>query len=369
MGYAIQSLNVHINDEPHLIDINLELPNSGVVTIIGRTLAGKTTLLKVLAGLQEVSSGALMKNKKDLLNVPAWERRVGMVYQQFVNYPHLSVRENIVFPLRRAKLNATAIKEKLDYVSELLGLEEYLERNPSELSGGQQQRVALARSLVKDTDLLLLDEPLVNLDYKLREQLREEFRRLFKDSTDRLVVYATTEPAEAMILQGQVVVLHEGRVVQVGECSDVFHFPATTISAQVFNDPPMNLVDGEIADGRICIAESLHVDLPEHLGKLKPGKYTFGIRAMDVVLERDGANAPIILSEVNGSSTIVHLDLSGRSLVLETEGVHHFGETGDVHFSLDASRLYVFSDVEGELVVAPPRKSVLGEKGKQNGQN
>ncbi len=274
-----------------------------------------------------------------------------------------------MFPLHRAKLSADVISKKLNYVSQLLGLEEYLERNPSELSGGQQQRVALARSLVKDTDLLLLDEPLVNLDYKLREQLREEFRRLFKDSTERLVVYATTEPAEAMILQGQVVVLHEGRVVQVGDCPDVFHYPANTISAQVFNDPPMNLVDGKIENGRIYIAESFYVDIPEHLKNLESRKYVFGIRAMDMALGNQGVTAPIILSEVNGSSTVLHLDLSGRSLVLETEGVHHFDEAEEAQFSIDISRLYVFSDVDGDLVVAPSRKSVLGEKGEKNGQD
>lgn len=369
MSYAIRNLNVQVDDEVHLQDINLDLPDAGVVTIVGRTLAGKTTFLKVLAGLQETRSGTLERDGKNLLDIPAWQRRVGMVYQQFVNYPHLNVRENIVFPLRRAKLDADTIAAKLEYASTLLGLTDYLDRNPSELSGGQQQRVALARSLVKDTDFLLLDEPLVNLDYKLREQLREEFRRLFKDSKDRLVVYATTEPQEAMILQGYVVILHEGRVVQTGNCSEVYHYPANTITAQIFSDPPMNLLDGEILADQIRIGKTLTLSIPEHLKKLDPERYVFGIRAMDMTLDGKAAMASLVLAEVNGSSTVLHLDMDGANLVLEIEGVHQFDDAQKVHFSLDASRIYAFDPKTGDLAAAPVRETVSSQGGEPHGQD
>jgi len=361
MHYAIRDLNVGIGDQIHLDNINIKLPASGVVTIMGRTLAGKTTLLKVMAGLQAATSGSFIQNGVDLLTIPAWKRRVGMVYQQFVNYPHLSVRQNISFPLKRAKFSAGDIEKKLTYVSELLGLEEYLDRRPSELSGGQQQRVALARSLVKQTDLLLLDEPLVNLDYKLREQLREEFRRIFAASGDRLVVYATTDPAEAMILHGQVIILHEGRVIQSGDYRDVYHFPANTIAAQVYNDPPMNLLEGEIAEGKIHLGGGLHLDIPPHFATLSPGSYMFGVRAMDIAIGGAFA-APLALAEVNGSTTVFHLDLAGKPLVIEQEGVHPLAVGARVDFSPDISRLYAFDALMGDLVVAPARKSVSGQK-------
>ncbi len=363
MSYVIEDLNVSEGGTPFLCDMNLELPTAGVVTVIGRTLAGKTTLLKVLAGLQEVDSGRLMHEGRDLLKIPAWKRRVGMVYQQFVNYPHLNVRENIAFPLRRARLKKQEIAEKLDYVSALLGLQDYMERRPDELSGGQQQRVALARSLVKNSDLLLLDEPLVNLDYKLREQLREEFRRLFISSTDRLVIYATTEPQEAMILQGHVVVLHEGRVVQTGPCADVYHYPANTVSAQIFNDPPMNLFEGELSGGSIRVGRSLTLEVPGHLADLEPGRYVFGIRAMDLRQGEKQASASLTLAEVNGSTTVLHLDMAGIALVLEMQGVHHFDDAAEVGFAMDTGRLYAFDASDGRLLVAPRIRSLSGQGG------
>ncbi len=368
MHYSIQNLGVRSGDEIHLDNINIELPGSGVVTIMGRTLAGKTTLLKVMAGLQAASSGTFMQNEIDLLTIPAWKRRVGMVYQQFVNYPHLSVRQNISFPLKRARFSASEIERKLAYVSELLGLEQYLERRPDELSGGQQQRVALARSLVKETDLLLLDEPLVNLDYKLREQLRDEFRRIFADSGDRLVVYATTDPAEAMILHGQVIILHKGRVIKSGDYRDVYHFPANTVAAQVYNDPPMNLLDAEIVDAKIHVGSLLQLDIPPHFKSLSPGHYVLGIRAMDIAIG-GLAEAPLALAEVNGSSTVFHLKMADGSLVIEREGVHPMAVGTRVAFSPDINRLYAFNAQSGELVVAPARKSVSGQGGGRHGQN
>ncbi len=358
--YAMRNLNVALGGEIHLQNINIDLPQSGVVTIIGRTLAGKTTLLKVMAGLQGPQSGAFTQGETDLLKIPAWKRKVGMVYQQFVNYPHLDVRQNISFPLKRAKFSEADIARKLTYVTGLLGLEDYLDRRPAELSGGQQQRVALARSLVKETDLLLLDEPLVNLDYKLREQLREEFRRIFSQSADRLVVYATTDPAEAMILHGQVIIMHEGKVIQSGDYRDVYHFPANVIAAEVYNDPPMNLLSGEIEAGQIHLADGLKLEIPAHLKKLEAGTYVFGIRAMDIEVGGK-SKATLALAEVNGSSTIYHLNLTGSSLVIEREGVHPLAVGTPVAFSFDTSRLYVFHALSGDALVFPARKSVSGQ--------
>ena len=354
MSYHINNLTVRQGSETHLDGITLDLPSSGVVTVMGRTLAGKTTLLKVLAGLVAPDAGTLERNGQNLLTVPAWRRRVGMVYQQFVNYPHLSVRENIAFPLRRAGLSADAITRKLDYVTELLGLGELLQRRPAELSGGQQQRVALARSLVKDTEFLLLDEPLVNLDYKLREQLRDELRRIFRDSGDRLVVYATTDPLEAMIMQGQVVLLHEGRVVQSGGYRDVYRRPATTTAAAIFNDPPMNLVKGEIADSHLGIGIGVELDVPPHFRELPRGAYLFGIRASDIELGSSGIGARVALAEINGSTTVLHLELPFGDLVLLTEGVHPHAIGAQVTLNLPPSRFFAFDADSQKLVAAPP---------------
>jgi glycerol transport system ATP-binding protein len=352
MSYVLDNLTVKQGSDVHLDGLSLTLPGSGVVTVIGRTLAGKTTLLKVLAGLIAPSSGTLMSRGENLLAVPAWRRRVGMVYQQFVNYPHLSVRDNITFPLKRSGLAPAAIADKLSYVTDLLGLGPFLDRRPSELSGGQQQRVALARSLVKDTEFLLLDEPLVNLDYKLREQLRDEFRRIFHASDNRLVVYATTEPLEAMIMQGLVVVMHEGRVVQVGDYREVYRRPANTTAATIFNDPPMNLFEGRIEAGQVRIGGDTALAVPEHFRALTPGQYVFGARASEVTLG-GAVSAEVALAEINGSTTVFHLDLPFGSLVLEREGVDPHAIGDRVGITLPVARFFAFDARTGNLVAAP----------------
>lgn len=353
MTYKLNAISLRQGAETHLQDISLDLPRSGVVTLIGRTLAGKTSLLKVIAGLVAPTSGSIDADGRNLLTIPAWRRRVGMVYQQFVNYPHLSVRDNITFPLRRSKLDQRVIAQKLDYVTELLHLAPMLDRRPSELSGGQQQRVALARSLVKDSDFLLLDEPLVNLDYKLREQLRDEFRRIFHASTDRLVVYATTEPVEAMIMQGQVAILHEGRLIQSGDYREVYRRPANVIAATIFNDPPMNLLPGAIEDGHVRIAGMRAIPLPDHFRGLQPASYTFGIRAQDVDLGGADLAGTVALAEINGSTTVLHVDAQAGSVVLEKAGIHP-RQIGDaVELNLPADRLFAFNHMTGALSAAP----------------
>lgn len=353
MSYQLQNVGLRVNGQPHLHDINLALPDAGVVTVVGRTLAGKTTLLRLLAGLISPSSGRITKKGEDLIGVPPWHRRVGMVYQQFVNYPHLSVRENIAFPLRRSRAAPDHIEQRLDYVAKLLGLADFLDRQPRSLSGGQQQRVALARALVKDADLLLLDEPLVNLDYKLREQLREEFRRIFRAQGQRLVVYATTEPSEAMILHGYAVVMHEGRVLQAGDHLEVYHRPANATVAQVFNDPPMNLLPGQIVNKELRVGSQLKVPLPSHLQDLAPGSYVFGLRASDFILGQPVLSGELKLAEINGSTTIVHLELDGLPAVIEEAGIYRLDEGRPVPFAAKIDRLFAFATGSGELLAAP----------------
>ena len=174
--------------------------------------------------------------------MPVQKRNVAMVFQQFINYPNLSVYENIASPLRVARLGEATVGERVGRIAELLQLTPFLRRRPSELSGGQQQRTALARALVKDADLVLLDEPLANLDYKLREGLREELPRLFADRPST-VVYATSEPSEALLLGGHTATVHEGRITQYGPNGTVYRHPVDLTTARVFSDPPINTAE------------------------------------------------------------------------------------------------------------------------------
>ena len=211
----LRNISRHQGGEIFLDDVSLSMERGELNILLGPTLAGKTSLMRIMAGLDKSNSGELLFDGVSVLGMPVQKRNVAMVYQQFINYPSLTVFENIASPLRVARVGQNQIDMQVAEVAELLQLTQMLGRMPDTLSGGQQQRVALARALVKKADLVLLDEPLANLDYKLREELRAELPALFA-AMGAVLVYATTEPTEALVLGGNTVCLHEGRVEQFG---------------------------------------------------------------------------------------------------------------------------------------------------------
>ena len=230
--------------------MSFNFKKGNIYTILGRTLSGKTTLLKTIAGLLTPDSGAIEFDGKDFLKVPVWQRNVAMVYQQFINYPSMTVYENIAAPLRLMKKSEDFIDKAVRKTAALMRMTDMLHKKPLELSGGQQQRCALARSLVKGSGLVLLDEPLANLDYKLREELRAEIPKLFEES-GAIFVYATTEPEEALLLGGNVATLWEGKITQFGETAEVYHNPNNATTAKVFSNPSMNFLNIEKKEGFI----------------------------------------------------------------------------------------------------------------------
>ncbi|MEX2291130.1 MAG: ABC transporter ATP-binding protein [Mycobacteriales bacterium] len=335
-----------------LTDISATFQPGRLHTVIGRTLAGKTTLLRVLAGLQKVDSGELTRDGVDFLETPVWKRDTAMVYQQFINYPHLDVYSNVAFPLKRAGLPKEEVRRRAEANLARVGLADFHSRKPSQLSGGQQQRVALARALARGAGILLLDEPFVNLDYKLREQLREEFKGLFSEQGEAIVVYATTEPAEAMMLGDVVLVMHEGRIIQTGTPAAVFDQPATTDVARIINDPPMNIFAGRVRDGRITVADLQATHVPDHLSALPEGDYQFGLRATDVSLSGTGMKGEITFVEISGSETFVYLAVGDAPFVVQIEGIHDVSPGEMVTMRLRPERLFAF-DPAGCLVRSP----------------
>ncbi|MCC2677292.1 MAG: putative transporter involved in sn-glycerol-3-phosphate transport, ATP-binding, partial [Ramlibacter sp.] len=245
MQLALEGISKKVGAEDWLHEMDLA-PRPGAVTVLlGATQAGKTSRMRIMAGLDTPSQGRVKVDGQDVTGVPVRQRNVAMVYQQFINYPSMKVADNIGSPL---KLRGE--KDVMRRVRELaarLHIEPFLDRLPAELSGGQQQRVALARALAKQAPLMLLDEPLVNLDYKLREELREELTQLFA-AGDSTVIYATTEPGEALLLGGYTAVLDAGRLLQYGPTAEVFHAPKSLRVARAFSDPPMNLLSAEAAN-------------------------------------------------------------------------------------------------------------------------
>ena len=220
MQLVLERIEKQVGAQTHLYPMDLALQPGVVTVLLGATQAGKTSLMRLMAGLDQPTRGRVQVDGLDVTGVPVRERNVAMVYQQFINYPSMTVFDNIASPLKlRGERKVT---ERVRALAAKLHIEPFLERYPAELSGGQQQRVALARALAKAAPLVLLDEPLVNLDYKLREELREELTHLFS-SGDSTVVYATTEPTEALLLGGYTAVLDAGELLQYGPTADVFH--------------------------------------------------------------------------------------------------------------------------------------------------
>ncbi len=356
MAMVLENVTKLVGQECHIRDISLQLEPGTFNVLLGRTLSGKTSLMRLMAGLDRPSKGRILMNGRDLTGVPVRKRDVAMVYQQFINYPAMNVYSNIASPLRLAKVGAAEIDRRVREVAEMLRIETLLERLPGELSGGQQQRTAIARALVKDAELLLLDEPLVNLDYKLREELRIEMREIFK-RRQSIVVYATTEPLEALTLGGNTAVLYEGRLEQFGPTIEVYQHPQSTRIAQAFSDPAMNFVNGRVEADRLCLADAEPIPLRGHLSGLAPGPYRFGMRAGHLQLARHSAadiefRMVIDLAEISGSETFVHLEQGESTWTVQQQGIHNYGLGEQVRVYVDPTRLYVF-DQNDRLVAAP----------------
>ena len=240
MTLELKNVSKRVGADMHIHDTSLVFDDNSFNILLGATRAGKTTLMQLMAGIQKPTTGAIWHRGKDVTHVPVQRRNVSMVYQQFINYPMLSVFENIASPLRVTGMAETEVKSRVGKAAEILRLTPMLDRKPAELSGGQQQRTAIARAIVKDSDLIFLDEPLANLDYKLREELRDELPKLFS-GRKAIVFYATTEPHEALLFGNQTLTMHEGRITQFGPTAEIYRKPNSLVSARVFSDPPINI--------------------------------------------------------------------------------------------------------------------------------
>jgi glycerol transport system ATP-binding protein len=372
MELTLEQVGKQVGASTHLYPLDLTLVPRAVTVLLGATQAGKTSLMRLMAGLDKPTQGRVLADGADVTGVPVRERNVAMVYQQFINYPSMSVAANIASPLRlRGGLDRAAIARRVREIASRLHIDHFLDRLPSELSGGQQQRVALARALAKAAPLMLLDEPLVNLDYKLREELRDELSMLFATG-DATVVYATTEPTEALLLGGHTAVLDAGELLQYGPTAEVFRRPKSIRVARAFSDPPMNLIEGRAASLGVTLCPAsgaaagagssglqLHVPLPEAGAQALTGQLTIGVRAGALrVQQRPGDVAlagTVELAEISGSDTYVHAATAVGELVAQLTGVHRFELASPITLYLDPAQAYVFNPT-GDLLVAPKDK-------------
>lgn len=343
----LHNLRLAENGVPHLDGITASFAPGTLTTILGRTGAGKTSLLRAIAGLAIPDAGEIRLDGADWRRLPPWKRPVAMVTQQFINYPHLPVLDNVAFPLVRRGEKWPAARDAARAMLDKVGLAAMVDRRPSQLSGGQQQRVAIARALVKKAPVLLLDEPFVNLDYKLREGLREELVEMLRTETGTTVLYASTEPREALQLGDRIMLMAEGRLLDAGDPRAIFERPATLEAAQVVNAPPINIVPLEID----TVAKMGPFGTQElgALGRdLAPGRYRLGLRAGDIA-PGGPHRARVILTEVSGSETVTHLDLAGLPLVMHEKSVVAHAPGSEIGISARLDRGFVFA-ADGALI-------------------
>jgi len=357
MALELQGVSKTVAGRVHIHPTDLRLEGGTMNVLLGPTLAGKTTLMRLMAGLDRPATGRILWQGRDVTGVKVQDRQVAMVYQQFINYPAMTVYENIASPLRLMRKPAAEIDRAVRATAEMLRLTPLLARRPLELSGGQQQRCALARALVKNAGLVLLDEPLANLDYKLREELRIEIPRIF-EASGAIFVYATTEPEEALLLGGNTATLWEGRVTQFGPTPEVYRLPGDAQTARVFSDPPMNFVSCRKEGQRLTFADGAHAPADARQGKLADGSYAAGFRANHVTLNRHSGTAvefrcSVGATEITGSETFVHLDHGSDRWVGLVHGVHPMAAGAAVSIYLDPAHVYLF-DAAGRLAAPAP---------------
>jgi glycerol transport system ATP-binding protein len=350
MALELRKVSLRVGAETHIYETDLTLQSGQFNILLGTTLSGKTSLMRLMAGLEKPTSGELWMNGVAVTGIPVQKRSVAMVYQAFINYPSFSVYDNIASPLKVAGLPRDEIDARVRQFADLLQLTPMLHRLPGELSGGQQQRTALARALVKGADLVLLDEPLANLDYKLREELRDELPKMFADS-GATVVYATSEPLEALMLGGCTATLNEGRVVQFGATSNIYRQPDSLEAARVFSDPPINTATIEKRGNSIYLSDAVSWPVPARLTNLPDGPYSIGLRPHHLSPVGSGVEVggEVQIAEISGSESIMRVNIEGNNWVSEAHGIHKFKFGERRSFFFDANRCLYF-DSNDKLV-------------------
>ena len=289
---TLQKVSKSFGDAEIIPSIDLEIRDGEFVVFVGPSGCGKSTLLRLIAGLEDVSGGSILIDGQDVTQTAPAHRRLAMVFQSYALYPHMSVRKNIAFPLKMAKIDKAVIEQKVEDAARVLNLSEYLERRPSQLSGGQRQRVAIGRAIVREPSAFLFDEPLSNLDAALRGTMRLEISQLHHQLKTTMV-YVTHDQVEAMTMADKIVVLNSGNIEQVGSPLDLYSRPRNLFVAGFIGSPKMNLLDGEFARSR--------------------GARTAGIRPEHIALSHESGlwSGSVTVAEHLGSDTFLHVDVDG----------------------------------------------------------
>jgi multiple sugar transport system ATP-binding protein len=332
-------------------DVNLEIAAGEFVVLVGPSGCGKSTTLRLVAGLEQISAGTLAIDGKPVNHLAPKERGVAMVFQNYALYPHLTVRDNISFGLRLGRMPKQEIEAAVAKAAEILELEPLLDRRPGELSGGQRQRVAMGRAIVRNPSVFLFDEPLSNLDAKLRTQMRTEIKRLHA-RLKNTVIYVTHDQLEAMTLADRIVVMRNGRIEQIGAPAELFNAPVSAFVAAFIGSPPMNLMPCTLradpalpmvslgAKASIALAAAATISIAPDANLL------FGVRPEDIYLDPRATTQPIQgyveLVEPLGAESLVHVRVGDNQMIVRVEGRRVVHANAEVVLHIDMQRIYLF---------------------------
>ncbi|MCV6823485.1 MULTISPECIES: ABC transporter ATP-binding protein [Halocynthiibacter] len=340
-------------------DIDLDVRDKEFVALVGPSGCGKSTTLRMLAGLEDITGGTISIDDQVINDLDPADRGIAMVFQSYALYPHMSVAKNMSFALRVAGKPKAEIDARVKEAARILHLEEYLDRRPADLSGGQRQRVAMGRAIVRRPDVFLFDEPLSNLDAKLRTQMRTEIKRIHQE-VGATTVYVTHDQVEAMTLADRIVIMRGGHIEQAGAPDEVYNHPESEFVASFIGSPPMNLTPAEVADGGLVLEDGtkLPVNLARFEGLSAGDKVTFGLRPDDIVLSGHGmdVNEPwnskgtVNLSEPLGGETLVFFPFAGSEWIAKMlkPRALKVGEAIDLQF--DLSRCHLFDRASGKRI-------------------
>lgn len=350
-------------DNYSVTDFNIDIKDQEFIVFVGPSGCGKSTTLRMIAGLEDITDGDLLIDGKKMNNVPSKDRGIAMVFQNYALYPHMTVYDNMAFALKLKKYDKKDIDQRVNNAADILGLTDYLKRKPAALSGGQRQRVALGRAIVRDADVFLMDEPLSNLDAKLRVQMRTEIARLHK-RLNTTTIYVTHDQTEAMTMADRIVIMKDGFIQQIGSPMDVYNKPDNVFVAGFIGSPAMNFFNVTYSNGVIDLGgrSQLTVTGPQKALLDERGyegkALTFGIRPEDLQSEQIFLDAnpeaiiesEVTVSEVLGSETMLYLDHGAHSFIakVDTRDYHAPGEKVELGFNMNKAH---FFDKETEEVI------------------
>lgn len=353
MTLEIKNITKRVGAITHIKETSMVLEPGHFNVLLGQTGAGKTSLIKMMAGLDPIAGGQIFMDGQDVTKRSTQRRNISLVHQFFVNYPHMTVYDNIASPLKVAGFAKSEIQGRVEEAADILQLRPMLHRRPHELSGGQQQRTALARAIAKESRAVFLDEPLANLDYKLREELREQLPELFA-GRGAVVVYATSEPEEALLLGGMTALMDDGSVTQFGSTAEIYRKPRNLMSARVFSNPPINSATITKSGKKAQLDKRTTWPLTGAAAALQDGQYTVAVRPNHVTpTPSDKATVKLTgtvqVTELSGSESSAHFEMGQNHWVSLAHGVHTYSIGENREFFMDPSACFYFAP-DGTLV-------------------